>query len=266
MAQNLPPGSPETPLSGASPDPVPARALPDSPASPHAAAASAPTVHGVARSAAAAPPRRKARVYGIKQHIPREDPHWEPTAPRRPPTTIAATIALGLAAAAGVFLIGRSMWVAIQGLLTFREAVAWTRWLSDDFALSKWGGADTWTIAFVAASLVLAACVTGLTAMTAYNTWHGWRWARRAAIVVAASSLVLSLVFSWWGLLSAVPAVVGAVLVWLAPSRRYADLWQAERTPVPPARLPVPEVRYGPLPKYRHRPQPVEQSSDSSVA
>ncbi|MEA4944589.1 MAG: hypothetical protein VB080_09150 [Propionicimonas sp.] len=85
--------------------------------------------------------------------------------------------------------------------------------------------------------------------ITAYYAYDGRRWTRWSALVaLAVSALALLLNPPAWAAIGL--AAVMAVAVWLPPSARYFDAWQAERHHQPVFSAAVENVYYGPLPRY----------------
>ncbi len=108
----------------------------------------------------------------------------------------------------------------------------------------------SWWRVLMVTGLTLGAVLIGWVAgVTAYYSFHGYRWTRWSGLVALALAGA-----AWLGnditLWSMVPVAVGVLLLWLPPVTRFFGHWQAVRHPAPAVPQIRDEVFYGPLPRY----------------
>lgn len=159
--------------------------------------------------------------------------------PRRPWTAWAALVLFLLGAGIVIGGLLLTMWTSITD---FAAAALLHRLIPIEqgnqlrllLAVGDW---------IIGVGIATVACIAG------YHGWAGHRWARWAgvlAVALGAASFLLSEVAPW-GL---IPLALGAIALWLPPTRRFMVAWQARRhpaPPVPPERVPV---TYGPVRRF----------------
>lgn len=151
--------------------------------------------------------------------------------------------------AAGLFYVGIAF--AVAGLL-------WAFWRSvREFPDAAWLNG---VVPTEPGALVRVLMVTGLfvgvlligvaSSIAGHYAWRGFGWARWAGVVAAGVSL-LALMINWVAGIAIPLVLVGAVLLWTPPVRRWFAQWHLRRHPVAaPVEVPG-DVFYGPLPRYR---------------
>lgn len=164
-------------------------------------------------------------------------------APARPPLVLVAHILLQLAAAGVAVTYGWHFYRAVtpETYPGSAHVVAWLEpppgeWLS----LTLEGG--------IAA---LAALVGGACGVAGFQAWNGWRWSRWAAVAAVLLTGALTALVSWVGMAALVPAVAGAVPLFLPPVTDFFARFARHRAKRPePYRRPE-TIFYGRLPRFR---------------
>lgn len=161
---------------------------------------------------------------------------------RRPPVALAATACLY--AGIGVLLValGLIWWHSVDDVF---HAARFIEWLRPE--------PSSWQALVSPVICALIGLVIGVPAgLAAHFGWNGYRPARVSAVVAAVAS-ALTWLLTWVAMLSVPFFVVGAALLWLPTSRRYAEdqstlrarRWAVEQHAV------AHDLHYGPLPRYR---------------
>jgi hypothetical protein len=136
-------------------------------------------------------------------------------------------------------------------------AIIWVFWVAVyDFNGAAWAfGAiaptDTLPKVLLVSGAALAVVLMGAASGIAGFYGHqGYRWARVAALIALATSL-LALLLNPLAWAAIALAAVGAVMFWLPPSTRFFLSWRLRRHPEPSYAPIRNRVYYGPLPKYQ---------------
>lgn len=190
-----------------------------------------------------------APASGIATVAAAPDPTIDPRTgePRRPWSVRAAAVLLYLGVAT---LVAGLLWTWWLSVTAWTDAAPLHRWVADAVGeLTR--GQVAWLRAGLAAGEFALTVLVGAAALVAgYYGWRGHRWTRWAGLLaagLAAASLLLHPV-AW----ACVPLVaLGAVGLWLPPTRRYFERWHALRHPEPHYPTIAGSVAYGPLPRYR---------------
>lgn len=170
------------------------------------------------------------------------------------PWTIWASAGLLFAAAAPVTVgLLMAMWMMANPWLPAEGG-----WLDNDqFNQSTWltGWFPTeeaeWRRVLFAILLTMATVlVAGVATVIGYYAFAGYSWTKFGALVALGVSL-LTLLLNPVATISIALVALGAIPLWLAPTKRFFARWQAVRNPQVLYSEPVENVFYGPLPRYR---------------
>lgn len=161
--------------------------------------------------------------------------------PRRNPVMIFANVFLYAGAAVSAVSLGIFWWLAIHMETFIQSAQLITR-------LDPRPGSKE-SIFAVIAVMAMNTAVIAVLCIAAFQSWNGHRWSRIAAIFAMLLSCTAYFLhpLAWY----VVPfAVVGAVILWLPPVKRYFDNWDAFRE-LPVKKGPREEqIHYGPLARF----------------
>jgi hypothetical protein len=160
--------------------------------------------------------------------------------PRRPVVIVIATVLCWLAVAITAASV---LWVYWDAISHFAQA----SWLMGQFVTEP---GSLGRVLLAVAVTVVAIIIGTANAIVGYYAFTGYRWTRIAGLISAVltcGTLVLNQL-GWY----AIPAaVLGAVLLWLPPARKFFIAWTARRHPQEVFAPPTVDVVYGPLPRYR---------------
>jgi hypothetical protein len=160
--------------------------------------------------------------------------------PRRPVVIVVATVLCWLAVAITAASV---LWVYWDAISHFAQA----SWLMGQFVTEP---GSLGRVLLAVAVTVVAIIIGTANAIVGYYAFTGYRWTRIAGLISAVltcGTLVLNQL-GWY----AIPAaVLGAVLLWLPPARKFFIAWTARRHPQEVFAPPTVDVVYGPLPRYR---------------
>lgn len=160
--------------------------------------------------------------------------------PRRPVVIVVATVLCWLAVAITAASV---LWVYWDAISRFAEA----SWLMGQFVTEP---GSLGRVLLAVAVTVIAIIIGTANAIVGYYAFTGYRWTRIAGLISAVltcGTLVLNQL-GWY----AIPAaVIGAVLLWLPPAKKFFIAWTARRHPQEVFAPPTVDVVYGPLPRYR---------------
>ncbi|MEL4357756.1 MULTISPECIES: hypothetical protein [unclassified Luteococcus] len=161
--------------------------------------------------------------------------------PRRAKVMVLADVFLYAAAVVSAAALAWSWWTAIH-MATFPHSSK---------LVQLWQPRPGGWRSVVAVTLMCAigAAMTAAPAVTALNAWNGHRWSRIAGIVTVAIGCLGYLLnpIAW---AAPVLSLIGTVLLWLPPVRRYFGHWEQFRAGDPVPLAPDEPVVYGPLPRY----------------
>ncbi|WP_232549854.1 hypothetical protein [Propioniciclava soli] len=144
------------------------------------------------------------------------------------------------------------------GVAVVFAGLLWAFWQSiDTFAEAAWLHRVTPTepgslirVAMVSGEFVVALVIGAAGIIAAHHAWWGYRWARIAGLIAVALSCA-ALIINPLASAGIAFAVLGAILLWLPPSRAFFARWHLRRHPGPPVATITDDVYYGPLPRYR---------------
>jgi hypothetical protein len=182
--------------------------------------------------------------------------------PRRPAVLVVALSCFYAAMAVGVVTLVFVWWNAIH-MTTFDHAARVIEWLDPRPGTERYAG--TWQS--IAAAVLLVATGVVMVAgpwLQAFNAWQGHRWTRVFGFVCVPISGLAWLMttgtptftawshwLTWLPWLAVPFSLVGALLMWLPPVRRFLSDFRTVRHPAPPTPPPSSGVVYGPLDRYR---------------
>ena len=160
--------------------------------------------------------------------------------PRRPVVIVVATVLCWVAVAITAASV---LWVYWDAISHFAQA----SWLMSQFVTEP---GSLGRVLLAVAVTVVGIIIGTANAIIGYYAFTGYRWTRIAGLISAVltcGTLVLNQL-GWY----AIPAaVLGAVLLWLPPAKRFFTAWTARRHPQEVFAPPTVDVVYGPLPRYR---------------
>lgn len=160
--------------------------------------------------------------------------------PRRP---VAVTLSAGAFFLGVAWMVAGLLWAFWRSVREFPEAA----WLNGVVPTEP---GSLLRILMVTA-LFAATMLVGASAIIAgHYAWRGYGWTRWAGVVAAVVS-VLALLLNWVAWVAIPLAVVGSVLLWTPPARRWFAQWHLSRHPAPIVVEPARDVFYGPLPRFR---------------
>ncbi|RMB61848.1 hypothetical protein [Tessaracoccus antarcticus] len=163
--------------------------------------------------------------------------------PLRPAAALVALVVFQVAAAGVAVAYGLHWWAAVHPE-TYPASARLIEWAAPP--PGKWLALTLEGALAVIAAIVAAAC-----GVAGFQAWNGWRWSRWAALVAVALTGALTAVLSWWGLLAAVPALVGTACLFLPRMTRFFREFAAFRSAGhAPYRRPE-RIFYGRLPRFR---------------
>ena len=160
--------------------------------------------------------------------------------PRRPVVIVVATVLCWLTVAITAASV---LWVYWDAISHFAQA----SWLMSQFVTEP---GSLGRVLLAVAVTVVAIIIGTANAIVGYYAFTGYRWTRIAGLISAVltcGTVVLNQL-GWY----AIPAaVLGAVLLWLPPAKKFFIAWTARRHPQELFAPPTVDVVYGPLPRYR---------------
>lgn len=163
--------------------------------------------------------------------------------PVRPATILVAHILLQLAVA-GVAVAYGWHWYRAAFPETYPVSAHLIQWVAPD--PGKWLSLTLEGVLAAATALVGGAC-----GVAGFQAWNGWRWSRWAGVVAVVLTGALVAVLNWVALAAVVPAVAGAVLLFLPAATGFFDRFARHRRRMPePYRRPE-QIIYGRLPRFR---------------
>ncbi|MDR0284713.1 MAG: hypothetical protein LBI33_07465 [Propionibacteriaceae bacterium] len=187
------------------------------------------------------PPPEIATLAPLEVIAPARYPASERTGePRRPATLLAA---IGFCWASVATAIGgyAGWWWQAAHIPTFWSSARLLTWTTPD-PVSALAIVMVITISLIFLLMVAAA------GTVAYNAWAGARWIRVGGVVCLAVT-GLSFLVSWYAAAAMIPLVIGVILLWLPPAKRFLAAMAAAKTS-PDILVPTSGITYGPQSRW----------------